>query len=427
MPVTAGRRPGARERMVVTVIDLGELRHDAPPPAAPRPPRSVGRPARTLALLLLALLTLTAAAPPRGPAEWTLPGGLGSAVFVSGDVVYVVRPNRGDGREIVAYREGRELWRSPLPGIGTAVSVWEQDGRVMVAGPAGNDEDWETVTYDAATGADVWRRRGVAFAVGRVLLSQSAASDPRPSITRVDPADGRTMWTLPSTGMLGFDYGSGTERMLLWPATGQVVVVDARTGARVAARDLHPVRPPGPRHVMTVAGLLLEIGGGLIEAYDLDTLRPRWTVEQKLVDYVDRCGTLLCAVRPGAGMTALDPATGAVRWSVDRWARVVAARDDRLLVGDTAIGAGGLAVLGQADGRLIAELGGWTLAPQHGSGGPLLATRLLGGGRQLLAEMDLSGGPPPIRGVITGTDCTTGVTLLVCRRPAGDYVVRRLP
>ncbi|MBQ1069822.1 hypothetical protein KBX39_24010, partial [Micromonospora sp. D75] len=77
--------------------------------------------------------------------------------------------------------------------------------------------------------------------------------------------------------------------------------------------------------------------------------------------------------------------------------------------------------------RLIAELGGWTLAPQHGSGGPLLATRLLGGGRQLLAEMDLSGGPPPIRGVITGTDCTTGVTLLVCRRPAGDYVVRRLP
>ncbi|MFJ5544660.1 outer membrane protein assembly factor BamB family protein [Micromonospora chalcea] len=411
----------------MTVIDLGELRHDAPPPAAPRPPRSVGRPARTLALLLLALLTLTAAAPPRGPAQWTLPGGLGSAVFVSGDVVYVVRPNRGDGRELVAYREGRELWRSPLPGIGTAVSVWEQDGRVMVAGPAGNDEDWETVTYDAATGADVWRRRGVAFAVGRVLLSQSAASDPRPSITRLDPADGSTMWTVPSTGMLGFDYGSGAERMLLWPATGQVVVVDARTGARVAARDLQAVRPPGPRHVMTVAGLLLEIGGGLIEAYDLDTLRPRWTVEQKLVDYVDRCGALLCAVRPGAGMTALDPATGAVRWSVDRWARVVAARDDRLLVGDTAIGAGGLAVLGQADGRLIAELGGWTLAPQHGSGGPLLATRLLGGGRQLLAEMDLSGGPPPIRGVITGTDCTTGVTLLVCRRPAGDYVVRRLP
>ncbi|MCT2279144.1 PQQ-like beta-propeller repeat protein [Micromonospora chalcea] len=417
--------------MVVTVIDLGELRHDAPPPAAPRPPRSVGRPARTVALLLLALLTLAAAAPPGGPAQWTLPGGLGSAVFVSGDVVYVVRPNRGgagDGRGLVAYRGERELWRSPLPGIGTAVSVWEQDGRVMVAGPAGNDADWETVSYDADTGADVWRRRGVTFAVGRVLLSQSVASDTSPSITRLDPADGSTMWTVPSTGMLGFDYGSGTERMVLSPVTGQTVVVDARTGAQVAARDLHPVRPPAQWQMQTVDGLLLEIrdGGGTVEAYDLDTLRPRWTVKQKLVDHVDSCGALLCAARPAGGMTAIDPATGAVRWTVDRWAGVVAARGDRLLVGDTATGAGGLAVLGQTDGHLVAEMSGWTLVPQHEYGGPLLATRPLGGGRQLLAEMNLSGGPPPIRGVVSGTDCTTGVTLLVCRRPAGDFVVRRL-
>ncbi|MBQ1042145.1 PQQ-binding-like beta-propeller repeat protein [Micromonospora sp. C32] len=415
----------------MTVIDLGELRHDAPPGPAPRPPRAVGRPFRLLVVLLVALLTLTAAGPPRGPAEWTLPGGLGSAVFVAGDVVYVVRPggSPGDGRKIVAYRGERELWRSPLPGAGTAVSVWQQEGRVMVAGPAGNDEDWETVTYDAATGAEVWRRRGVAFAIGRVLLSQSAASDPRPSITRVDPTDGHTMWTVPMTGMLGFDYGSGVERMVLSPVTGQTVVVDARTGSRLAARDLHPVQPPAQRQVLTVGGLLLEIrdAGRTVEAYDLDTLRPRWTVEQKLVDYVDSCGALLCAAPPAGGMTALDPATGAARWTVDRWAGVAAARGDRLLVGDTATGTGGLAVLGQADGHLVAELDGWTLVPQHESGGPLLATRPLGGGRQLLAEMDLSGGPPPIRGVITGTDCTTGVTLLVCRRPGGDYMVRRLP
>ncbi|MEW2440412.1 hypothetical protein [Micromonospora marina] len=156
----------------MTVIDLGELRDGVPPGPAPRPPRAVGRPFRLLVVLLVALLTLATAAPPRGPVEWTLPGGLGSAVFVSGDVVYVVRPDRGGagGRELVAYRGGRERWRSPLPGAGTAVSVWGQDRRAIVAGRGGDDTDWQTVTYDAATGAYVWRRPGIAFAVGRVLL-----------------------------------------------------------------------------------------------------------------------------------------------------------------------------------------------------------------------------------------------------------------
>ncbi|MEE3920195.1 hypothetical protein V2I01_24215 [Micromonospora sp. BRA006-A] len=102
-------------------------------------------------------------------------------------------------------------------------------------------------------------------------------------------------------------------------------------------------------------------------------------------------------------------------------------RGGRLLVGvpDTGID-DGLAVLDQDDGRLIADLGGWRPVPQHEAGGPLLATRPLGGGRRLLAEVGLSGDPPSIRGTLTGTDCTTGVTLLVCRRPGGDYMVRRL-
>ena len=70
------------------------------------------------------------------------------------------------------------------------------------------------MTYDAATGADVWRRPGIAFAVGGVLLIQSATSDTTTSIMRVDPADGRTVWTAPMTGV-----NSAGFMMMVLPVT----------------------------------------------------------------------------------------------------------------------------------------------------------------------------------------------------------------
>ncbi|MEE3920194.1 PQQ-binding-like beta-propeller repeat protein [Micromonospora sp. BRA006-A] len=275
----------------MTVIDLGSCATTRRPARRPAPAcrRTAVPPSRGAAGGTAHAHRPDAAA---RPVEWTLPGGLGSAVFVSGDVVYVVRPDRagaGGGRELLAYRGGRERWRSPLPGVGTAVSVWEQDGRVIVAGRSVGDTDWQTVTYDAATGADVWRRPGIAFAVGRVLLIQSAGSDTATSIGGLDPADGRTVWTAPMTGALGFDAEpAGPARMVLSPARGETVVVDVRTGARLVARDLYPVRRPGPRRLQIARGLLLEVrdGEGAIEAYDLDTLRSRWTVARKLVGHV---------------------------------------------------------------------------------------------------------------------------------------------
>ncbi|MGC4896481.1 PQQ-binding-like beta-propeller repeat protein [Micromonospora sp. DT31] len=414
----------------MTLIDLGELR-DEPAPEASRPPRSVGRPFRILLALVVMLATLTAGAPPARPRVSTLPGGLGAAVFISGDGVFVVRllgPSADATREIVAYRADRERWRRRLPGPGTVVSVWEYAGRVLVLRQTGDDQAWDTVAYDAGTGAPAWRQPGAAISVGEALLIQPVAGAARQPVRRVDPVDGRTLWTAPTTGELQFGSGSaGLDRLLLTAEAGRAVVLDVHDGTRLAARDLRLGGPLGRRRVVVADGLLLEFGAltGVVNAYDLTTLRPRWTVTLPSVGYVDPCGALLCAVRQSGGMWGLDPATGAVRWSVARWSGVVTAGAGRLLVGATDAG-GGLAVLDAADGRVVADLGQWSVIPGYEVGGPLFVTRSLSGGRLLLAEADTSGDPPRPRDVFSGSDCESGTTLLACRNRDADVELWRL-
>ncbi|WFE34433.1 PQQ-binding-like beta-propeller repeat protein [Micromonospora sp. WMMD975] len=418
----------------MTVIDLGELRDEAPTPGpAARPPRAVGRPFRTALALLVALVTLAAGAPPARSAVGAIPGGPGSTAFLSEDRVYVVRPPHGwpdTERELVAYRVGRELWRTPLPGIGDVMSVWQAGGRVLAAVRTGDDQEWETVALDAGTGASRWRQPGIAVPAGDgLLLFPAGGSAPR-AVRRLAVTDGHTTWTAPTSADVQVSYGpSGVERLLLRSTAGETVVLDAVTGARLAARNLRPGQPPAQRRMAAVAGLLVEIreAGDAVDAYELDTLRPLWTAELPLVGALERCGALLCAGRSTGGLWALDPATGAVRWTVERWTGVLRAESGHLLVGAEDAGGARLAVLAEADGRLVADLGGWGVLGQSEADDGLLLTRPLGGGRLLLAEPDLSGGPPAARDVLTGTDCTAGRTLLVCRERGGDFTLRRLP
>ncbi|MFI5834607.1 PQQ-binding-like beta-propeller repeat protein [Micromonospora sp. NPDC051300] len=417
----------------MTVIDLGELRDEAPAPGtADRPPRAVGRPFRVAAVLLVALVTLAAAVPSGRPAPRRIPGGTGAAAFLSGDRAYVVRrAEREPGWEVVAYREGRPRWRAAVPAGGDVVGLWEQGGRALAVARTGvgaGDSGWETAAFDAGTGALRWRQAGVAFPAGDALLLRPDGETP---LRRVATDDGRTLWSAPANRDVLFGFGpSGVDRILLVPGSGETVVLNAATGARLAERDLHPDEElPGGRGLQSTDGLLLETrgAGARVQAYELDTLRPRWTAELPLVDHLERCGALLCAARQTGGMWALDPDTGAVRWTVERWQSVLWADAGRLLVATGGSDGDRLAVLDAADGRLVADLGDWAVLPQSEIAGRLFLTRPLGGGRQVLAEPDLSGGPPVVRDVLTGTDCTAGTTLLVCRQPDGDFTLRPLP
>ncbi|MFI7073142.1 outer membrane protein assembly factor BamB family protein [Micromonospora sediminicola] len=415
----------------MTVIDLGELRDDTVSDVPGRAPRAVGRPFRVLVVLLVALVTLASATPPARPTRWTVPGGTGASAFVAGDRVYVVRPldwRPGALREVVAYRDGRERWRSRLPTPGDVVSVWEMGDRVLAAGPNGPDQAWQTVALEAATGRLSWRQNALGYPAGDALLLQPTTASGLQEVRRVAVADGRTLWTAPETPDLRFVLGpAGVEGLLVVPESGETVVLDAVTGERLAARDLHPGELPTQRRVLTAGDLVLEIREDGVAAYQRQTLRSRWTADLPLLDYVDSCGDVLCASRQTGGMWGLDPATGAVRWATDRWAGVWKVDGGRLLVGAGESDDGHLAVLDADDGRLVADLAGWTAVPPNEVGGPLFLTRPLGGGRLLLAELDLPAGRLPVRAVLSGVDCSAGHALVVCRDRDGDFAVRRLP
>ncbi|GGR69256.1 hypothetical protein GCM10010169_10900 [Micromonospora fulviviridis] len=430
--------------MVVTVIDLGELRDGAPPRPARRRPRAAGRPFRSLVVLLVALVTLAAAAPPARPAARTLAGSPAAVAFVSGDRVYVVQPpdpQLGVGRQLVAYRAGsgppRTLWRTLLPGAGTATAVWEQDGTVLLVGRTGDDSVYETVGFDARTGRVSWSQPGVGFPAGEALLMQVPEVTGRQPIRRVAVSDGRTLWSAPGTpDDVELSFGpSGVDRLVYLPAAGETAVYDAVSGARLVARDLRPGDLPTRQRTLLAARMLLVIGdaGSSVTGYDLDTLQRRWTAALPLVGYAERCGNLLCASKQTGGMWALDPATGAVRWTDDRWAGTLAAAGGRFLVTtgvapDTGSGTA-LAVVEEATGRLVADLGVWEVVQQDEFDGRLFGVRRIRNSRLLLVELDPAGARPEVREVLVGAvgDCRMGAKLVVCRHTNGGFGLWRLP
>ncbi|MFG3600058.1 outer membrane protein assembly factor BamB family protein [Micromonospora chersina] len=428
----------------MTVIDLGELRDEAPPDPPRRRPRAAGRPFRSVVVLLVALVTLAAAAPPARPAGRTLAGGPGAAAFVSGDRVYVVEPadpQGGASRRLVAYRAGsgppRTLWRTTLPGAGAPAAVWEQDGSVLLVGRTDGDSVYETVGLDARTGRVSWVQPGVGFPAGEALLMQVPEVTGRQPIRRVAVSDGRTLWSAPGNpDDVELSFGpSGVDRLVYLPASGETAVYDAVSGARLVARDLRPGDLPTRQRTLVTAGMLLVIedAGSSVTGYDLDTLQRRWTAALPLVGYAERCGSLLCASKQTGGMWALDPATGAVRWTDDRWAGTLSAAGGRLLVAagvapDTGAGTV-LAVVEEATGRLVADLGVWEMVQQDEYDGRLFGIRRIRNSRQLLVELDPAAGRPEVREVLVGAvgDCRAGAKLVVCRHTNGGFGLWRLP
>ncbi|MFG1913414.1 PQQ-binding-like beta-propeller repeat protein [Micromonospora sp. NPDC048898] len=427
--------------MTGSVIDLGELRHGPEPDAAslPRPPRAHGRPLRCVLVLLLVLATVAAAAaPPPGRAVVTVPAQAGADVLVDGDLVLVINPVTAQAPQwrLAAFRlsDGERVWDVALPGQARYWGILPKSGMLLVTGyEIGADPQASlTVALDRATGAYRWQQPDspVELADGNLLLRSNGEEEPV-RLRSVDPCCGTVRWqvTAPTVGVDAQLADEKAERLVFTDVDGPVEVRDTRTGAVLVRADL---RPPGGgplTFVQVVDDLVLTVGGDpkAITAYGLDRLDRRWSTTAGEVDIVQGCGSVLCLRTRSAGLWAVDPATGEVRWRSDRWSWAWPS-GGRLLSSVTSNDpAGQFFAIDPLTGRELADLGRWELS-EVDTRGRLLGVRQNPDGGVLVGELDVRAGQTRIVDVLpeaTG-ECQAISGNVLCAGTGGSYRIWRL-
>jgi outer membrane protein assembly factor BamB len=292
----------------------------------------------------LLLATVGAASPPEQPdiSETRIVAGVGHDARIIGDRLYVVTVDIAEsgfgGRTVSAYQlpTATALWHMPLSVPGGSIWMVAAQGTLLVG--SDNEADPVTVALDAATGRPLWRGIGLPIgAVGAGDLALLRRPGPGQSwqavggriMAAVDSRTGRVAWSypLPEAAQEVFaQNGARLTRSVVGAPSGRVEVRDLSTGELLVARQL--LTPPQAGQVnrfetwLELAGDLVFAGdpGRPATAYDVDTLRPRWTVDVNLsrVTMSAACHPMICAVGGDGGIRALDAGTGRLRWSADR-------------------------------------------------------------------------------------------------------------
>ncbi|MFI7574808.1 PQQ-binding-like beta-propeller repeat protein [Micromonospora sp. NPDC049497] len=427
----------------MTLIDLGDLRDEVEPSAPSRRPHGVGRPVRVGLVLVLLLAVLAAAAPPPGRVHAVVPGTAGAQAFLSEDTLFVAEPPAGGG-ELIAYplpdratgrpQRPEPRWRMRMPSPGPVWRVQSAPGGMVLVGlEAGGGSGIETVALDGATGRVRWRQPGFVFhdATGQALV-QVLGGEGGSVLRRVDLSSGAVRWSRSASPLEGFEvhWRDGViEAVVLVREKGPIEVLDPRSGAVVASADLPRGASLGELRYQVVGDLLVGAGTGVVVAYGLDDLGPRWRAPLSFTDGVVPCGDLICAMGHTGGVRALDPTTGDVRWEAQDVSGIVPTRGRQALALGPPHASGTLQalVLDVTSGREVADLGHWVTANWHDDGS-LAVTRPLPDGGVLVAALD------PRTAVIrreplreAAGDCQIVDATVACRRRGGGFGVWQLP
>ena len=256
------------------------------------------------------------------------------------------------------------------------------------------NSDESTTAIDADTGRVLWRSPGgiTELAPDAALIVRYAA-DRRTALLRlVSLRSGSLVWARPiEVGATwrtldGAPAAAGTRRLVIVAGSGTATTVRFDTGKTVARAGLNiPPRLWEGNHREDYRDDFVEIsaiGDGLyvvsghdgvvtLTAYDGETLAVRWRSTGIPPGRVEPCGSVLCvtdlsvlgsdpsAVDAAREIVAIDPRTGAKRWSSTVWQSAYALTDDRLIA-TTGVGDGtqlSWTLLEATTGRVITDLG----------------------------------------------------------------------
>jgi len=423
----------------LSIIELGEVRDESASVPSVRRPRAVGRPLRSAAVLMLALLVLGGATPTPQRTVYVVPASRTSTAYLAADGVFVVdAPRPGEDRFLTAYAQPsptdagvRRRWQASLARTGDYVDVRVERGLVLAMAVTAPNRVFQTTAFDGATGQQRWQHPGAPQPTvdGGLLLTDVRAEEAG-TISRVDPDTGRLLWSVPvpSTASPSYRLTEGRiEEFVLLQPTGEVQVYDATTGRLLRSADTLPGNRAAFQRVQVVDDLLLLVppGSTRLVSFGLADLAPRWTVEVPLVSHVLDCGGLLCAVPQVGGLQVLDPDTGVVRWSEPGQDILADVRYGHLLM---AVPGRGYEVRDAATGQARTSLGEWSLMPVLGAGDPLVGVRQGDDGRLVVAELDLVAGRTRIVDVLSGIagSCQASLPVLLCQRLDGTTALWRL-
>ena len=389
-------------------------------------------PSRSVALLVVGLLTLVAvagsarAAPSFAGALWSGPYDRDNDTLTLTPTTLFLSHHDAGGPALKAYDLATGVVRWSAPSADVMARVPSVAGGVIVA-PDGFERYFErpdlllarttrTIARDARTGAALWRATGEAEAVTdrSVLLVDSTGSVP--SLREVGLRDGGTLWSRTAPGLAQV------------AVVGDVVVTAGTDGRLTVLRDAdgsvertEKVPWPGLARLSSVAGLLVVTGqapsGQTSTVYRPDTLAELWRAGGALTD----CRAVLCGTEPGA-LIGYDPSTGARRWRLAGMTAASPLRNDRIVASSE--GSGLFQLLDPATGRPLGGVGSGL-----GSGRPDSRTAAGSGPAFLLrgvttapdetavVRLDLRTGEQSLQGTLEGTGwlgCRSAAKYLVC-------------
>ncbi|MBG0568110.1 outer membrane protein assembly factor BamB family protein [Actinoplanes aureus] len=241
-----------------------------------------------------------------------------------------------------------ELRAHSLDGNGVVWSRWIDGGGdtpVLVEhGPhlAVTSRGTLVILLDLRTGQPRWEPEGYQFAT---LAGDQIVIWEGDRLGLFDPlGTGRIAWWSPFEAPV-FAAATTGRYLVVMDEAGNAFAYVRRTGETVGRLEA------GDDPVLSVTvrdSTVYVLGQSRVTALAVPGLDVRWTAPVAVPMHLTGCGTRLC-VSSRSGMIAIDPATGAVRWSSARW---VAWVDGLVATAD-----GGVVQLDPETGQVRAEVG----------------------------------------------------------------------